>query len=60
MMGSRGYVGGDERDAFSRRSRRILGWKKGELRAIKRRFWKRARKSVRREIAASIRGVRAM
>jgi len=47
MMGSRGYRGGDECDAFSRRSRRIICWKRGELRTIKRRFWKRDRKTVR-------------
>jgi len=57
MMGSRGYRGGDECDAFSRRSRRILGWKRGELRAIKRRFWKRARTTAR---ATTSRGPEAM
>jgi hypothetical protein len=47
MMGSRGYKGGDECDAFSRGSRRILGWRRGALRAIKRRFWKRNRRIAR-------------
>jgi hypothetical protein len=44
MMGSRGYKGGDECDAFSRESRRIIFWKRGALRTIKRRYWKRTRK----------------
>jgi hypothetical protein len=47
MMGSRGSRGGDEIDAFSRRSRHLLRWRPGVLRAIKRRFWKRARAKVR-------------
>ena len=46
MMGSRGYKGGDECDAFSRGSRRIIYWKRGALRAIKRRYWKRMRKNA--------------
>ncbi len=65
MMGSRGYKGGDECDAFSRRSRRILSWKPGELRTIKRRYWKRTRKTahhevVRTGIAAIARGLEGM
>jgi hypothetical protein len=44
MMGSRGSRGGDEIDAFSRRSRRLLRWGRGELKVIKRAFWKRIRK----------------
>lgn len=44
MMGNRGQKGGDECDAFSRKSRRILPWKRGELRRIKRAFSKRMRK----------------
>jgi len=51
MTGSRGYKGGDECDAFSRRSRRILAWNRGELRAIKRRYWKRSRKIAQQELA---------
>jgi len=48
-MGSRGYRGGDECDAFSRRARRILGPRRpGTLAAIKRRYWKRTRKAARR------------
>ena len=49
-MESRGYKGGDECDAFSRRSRRILFWKRGELRIIKRRYWKRTRKTIHNEV----------
>jgi hypothetical protein len=50
MMGSRGNRGGDECDAFGRRSRRIVHWKQGELRAIKRRYWKRVRKMARSDL----------
>ena len=60
MMGSRGYKGGDECDAFSRRSRRMLSWKPGELRAIKRRFWKRNRKFARHHATFVSRGPEAM
>ena len=51
MMGSRGYKGGDECDAFSRRSRRIIYWKRGAIRAIKRRYWKRTRKYAQIEVS---------
>lgn len=55
MMGSRGCRGGDEYDAFTGWRRRI-NWKRGELRVIKRRFWKRTRKlaraTARRDAAA--------
>jgi hypothetical protein len=44
MMGSRGSADGIECDAFSRRSRRMLSWKRGELRKVKRAFAKRARR----------------
>jgi len=47
MMGSRGTRGGDEIDALSSRSRRLLRWRPGVLRTIKRRFWKRTRAQVR-------------
>lgn len=50
MMGSRGYKGGDECDAFSRGSRRIIYWKRGALRAIKRRYWKRMRKTAQHDV----------
>lgn len=44
MMGNKGMVGGDEYEALSRKSRRLINWKKGEIAKIKRKFWKRARK----------------
>lgn len=44
MMGNRGAIGGDEHDAFSRRARRLLKWRAGELRKIKRKFSKRTRR----------------
>lgn len=40
-------LNGNEWDAFSRRSRRLLNWRPGELRDIKRRFWKKVRASYR-------------
>jgi hypothetical protein len=49
-MGNRGNANGMECDAFSRRSRRMLAWRGGELRKIKRAFAKRARQTVRRSI----------
>ena len=65
MMGLRGYKGGDECDAFSRGSRRIIYWKRGALRTIKRRYWKRMRKIahhevVRAGVAAIARGPEGM
>jgi hypothetical protein len=47
MMGSRGCRSGDEVDALSQRSRRLLAWQPGEVREIKRSYWKRTRKSAR-------------
>lgn len=46
-MGSRGTAGGDERDVFSRRARRLMRWRPGEMRRIKRRYTKRWRKIAR-------------
>lgn len=46
MMGNRGTANGDERDAFSRRSRHLISWRRGELKKIKRRFSKRIRKTA--------------
>jgi len=47
MMGSRGCRSGDEIDALSRLSRRLLDWRPGEVRTIKRGYWKRTRKAAR-------------
>jgi hypothetical protein len=47
MRNDRLKLSGAEQDAFSRRSRRLLVWKRGELRGIKRRFARRSRRSVR-------------
>lgn len=44
MMGNKGTVGGDEYEALSRRSRRLIHWKTDEVAKIKRKFWKRTRK----------------
>lgn len=46
MMGNRGSRGGDEWDAFSRRSRQLLHWRRGMLKKIKRHFSKRMRKAA--------------
>lgn len=51
MMGNRAKFSGDESDAFSRRSRRLLPWRRGQLKGIKRRFAKRARLAVRISLA---------
>ena len=48
MMGSRGKLDGASWDAFSRWSRQIVPWRRGALRAIKRRFWKRDRSAAKR------------
>lgn len=42
-MGTRAKLNGSEWDAFSRRSRKMLRWMRGEIRQIKRRFWKKRR-----------------
>ena len=47
MMGSRGQKGGDEHDALSRKSRRVLTLRKTAIRAAKRSFNKRTRKGAR-------------
>jgi len=38
---------GDEWEAFHRRSRRIVRWRRGEIARIKRRFWRRIRALLR-------------
>lgn len=50
MMGSRGFNSGDDYEAFTRRTRCLLRWRPGALRAIKRRFWKRVRSAGREEL----------
>jgi hypothetical protein len=47
MMGSRGQKGGDEYDALSRKSRRVLTLRPAAIRAAKRSFNKRIRKGTR-------------
>jgi hypothetical protein len=53
MMGNRGSANGLDFDAFSRRARPMLSWRRGELRKIKRAFAKRARQTVRRSMGAA-------
>jgi hypothetical protein len=43
-------VNGEEQDAFSRRYRRYLSWRPGELHKIKRRSAKRERRNAQAEI----------
>ena len=50
MTGNRGCRGRDEHDAFSRRSRKLIRWKRGQLRAIKRGFSKRVRKAAKKTV----------
>jgi hypothetical protein len=54
MMGSRGCRSGDEIDALSQRSRRLLCWRPGEVRRMKRSYWKRVRKTAR--LVAAVEG----
>lgn len=41
------YKGGYEYDAFSRFARKVLSFRPGTRRWLKRKFWKRARKTLR-------------
>jgi len=50
MMGNRGSSNGNECDAFSRRTRCMLSWGRGELKKVKRAFAKRSRQIARRSI----------
>jgi hypothetical protein len=47
MMGSRSWKGGDECDALAHRFRRRVHMPARIIRAAKRSFWKRTRKTVR-------------
>jgi hypothetical protein len=49
MMGNRGNASGIDVDAFSRKSRGVLRWRRGEIRKVKRAFSKRMRQIGRRE-----------
>lgn len=51
MMGNRGGANGIEVDAFSRKARHLLSWKRGELRKIKRAFGKRQRRNVKQDLS---------
>lgn len=44
-------LSGDEYDAFSRRARRMLRWKRGEVKNIKAKFWRRFRRKVKTQAA---------
>jgi hypothetical protein len=50
MMRNRVSANGMECDVLSRRSRRMLAWRRSELRKIKPAFAKRARQTIRRAI----------
>lgn len=54
MLGNRGSSNGIEADAFSRRSRSLLSWRRGELRKIKRAFSKRVRRAGKRDVAQDL------
>ena len=49
MMGSRGKLSASEWDAFSRRSRKLLRWRPGEIKKLKREFSSRVRAEGKRE-----------
>lgn len=54
MMGSRGWKGGLECDAFSRKWKRAIGGHgPGVVKFAKRKFWKRQRRKARREIRSN-------
>jgi hypothetical protein len=53
MMDSRGWRGGDECDAFARFTRRVIRFRRGYLRKLKRQYWKRMRKHARVELRGS-------
>ncbi|WP_089177128.1 hypothetical protein [Bosea sp. AS-1] len=59
MMGTRSRLTAPEWDAFSRYSRHLLRWAPGELRKIKRKFWRRVRVRQRAEMRAEMKGVGA-
>lgn len=50
MMGHRGARGGDEQDAFSPYWRRLMRWRPGVLRRIKRGYAKRVRRAERERL----------
>jgi hypothetical protein len=50
MMGHKGSKSAIEFDAFSRRARRMLSWRPGEVRKVKRGFAKRVRQIARQSI----------
>jgi len=52
MMGSRGWRGAFECDAFSRTYRRLRRFKPGQVRAAKRSYSKRSRRAARLEAAS--------
>jgi hypothetical protein len=49
MMGLRGCKGGNEIECLSRNARRLVRLSPKEIKAAKRSFWKRTRKSARRQ-----------
>ncbi len=54
-MGSRARLNGDECDAFSRRARKLLVWRRGEVQKIKRRFWRAQRLRTKRDADGQVR-----
>jgi hypothetical protein len=59
MMGNRMKLSGPEWDAFHRYSRSILKWAPGEIRKIKRKFWRRVRVRQRAEMRTEMKGAGA-
>ncbi|MFD2677999.1 hypothetical protein [Camelimonas lactis] len=53
MMGTRSRFTNEEFDAFTG-WRRLLNWRPGHLKRIKRQFWRRTRRQARRELRASV------
>ena len=57
MMGHRSRTNAEERDAFSKRSRRLLQWRPGELGRIKRQFGKKHRRTDAERVLDGLREV---
>ncbi|SDE25484.1 hypothetical protein SAMN05421720_1052 [Rhodospira trueperi] len=55
MMGHRDPTSQDEYDAFNRKGRRFIQWRRGEVRTIKRRFARRMRRVGRAATRAQVR-----
>lgn len=49
-----GMKGGNEIDAFSPRSRKVMSFEPGRRAGLKRKYWKRARKAAKAEVGNEV------